>query len=54
MQSDLSSGGNDCLDGLESQEVGASSAVFVCLLVLSFNLAMWNADMKLENKVCDI
>ena len=48
MQSDLSSGCNDCLDGLESQEVDASSEVSVCLLVLSFYLAMWNADMKLE------
>ena len=48
MQSDLSSSGNDPLDGLESQEVDASSEVSVCLLVLSFYLAMWNADMKLE------
>ena len=48
MQSDLSSGGNDRLDGLKSEEVDASSAVSVCLLVLSFYLAMWNADMKLE------
>ena len=48
MQSVLSSGCNDCLDGLESQEVDASSEVSVCLLVLSFYLAMWNADMKLE------
>ena len=51
MQSDLSSGGNDRLDGLESQEVDASSEVSVCLLVLSFYLAMWNADMKLEKQV---
>ena len=54
MQSDLSrgggGGGNDRLDGLESQEVDASSEVSVCLLVLSFNLAMWNADMKLEKQ----
>ena len=42
------------LDGLESQEVGASSEVYVCLLVLSFYLAMCNADMKLEIEVCDI
>ena len=48
MQSDISSGGNDRLDGLESQEVDASSEVSVCLLVLSFYLAMWHADMKLE------
>ena len=48
MQSDLSRCGNDRLDGLESQEVEASSEVFVCLSVLSFYLAMWNADMKLE------
>ena len=50
MQSDLSSGGNDRLDGLESQEVDASSEVSVCLLVLSFYLALWNADMKLEKQ----
>ena len=50
MQSDLSSGGNDRLDGLESQEVEASSKVSVCLLVLSFYLAMLNADMKLEKQ----
>ena len=50
MQSDLSSGGNDRLDGLESQEGYASYEVSVCLLVLSFNLAMWNADMKLEKQ----
>ena len=31
MQRDLSSGGNDRLDGLESQEVDASSEVSVCL-----------------------
>ena len=48
MQSVLSSNGNDHVDGLESQEVDASSKVSVCLLVLSFYLAMWNADMKLE------
>ena len=48
MQSDLSSGVNDCLDGLESQEV--SSEVSVCLFVLSFYLAMWNSDMKLEKQ----
>ena len=48
MQSDLSSGGNDRLDGQKSEEVDASSAVSVSLLVLSFYLAMWNADMKLE------
>ena len=51
MQSDLSSSGNDRLDGLESQEVDASSEVSACLLVLSFYLAMWNADMKLEKQV---
>ena len=50
MQSDLFSGGNDRLDGLESQEVDASSEVSVCLLVLSFYPAMRNADMKLENQ----
>ena len=50
IQSDLSSGGNDRLDGLELQEVGASSEVSVCLSVLSFYLAMWNADMKLEKQ----
>ena len=50
MQSDLSSGGNDRLDGLESQEVDASSEVSVCLLVLSFYLAMWNAGMKIEKQ----
>ena len=48
---DLSRGGNDCLDGLESQEVEVSSEVSVCLSVLSFYLAMWNADMS---KVCGI
>ena len=47
---DLSRGGND-LDGLESQEVEASSEVSEYLLVLSFYLAMWNADMS---KVCGI
>ena len=51
MQSDLSSGGNDRLDGLESQEVDTSSEVSVCLLVLSFYLALWNADMKLKRSV---
>ena len=40
MQSDLSSDVNDRLDGLESQEVDASSEVSLCLLVLSFYLAM--------------
>ena len=50
MRSDLSSGGNDRLDGLESQEVDASSEVSVCLLVFSFYLAMWNADIKLEKQ----
>ena len=50
MQSDLSSGGNDRLDGLESQEVDTSSEVSVCLFVLSFYLAMWNANMKLEKQ----
>ena len=50
MQSDLSSGGNNRLDGLESQEVDASSEVSVCLLVLSFCRAMWNADIKLEKQ----
>ena len=50
MKSDLSSGGNGRLDGIESQEVDASSEVSVCLLVLSFYLAMWNADMKLEKQ----
>ena len=39
MQKDLSSGGNDGLDGLESQEVDVSSEVSVCLLP-SFYLAM--------------
>ena len=50
MQRDLSRGGNDRLDGLESQEVDASSEVSVCLLVHSFHLAMWNTDMKLEKQ----
>ena len=50
MQSDLSRGGNDCLDGLELQEVKACSEVTVCLSVLSFYLTMWNADMKLEKQ----
>ena len=48
MQSDLSRGGNDRLDSLESQEVEASSEVSVCLSVLHFYLAIWNTDMKLE------
>ena len=47
MQSDLSRGVNDCLDDIESQEVEASPEVAVCLLLLSFYLAMLNADMKL-------
>ena len=38
------------LDGLESQEVDTSSEVSVCPLVLSFYLAVWNADMKLEKQ----
>ena len=50
MQNDLSRCGNDCLDGLESQEVDASSEVCVCLSVLSFYLAMWNADIELEKQ----
>ena len=50
MQSEISRGGNDRLDGLESQEVEASSGVSVCLSVLSFYLAMWNADTKLEKQ----
>ena len=50
MQSDLSSDGNNRLDGLESQEVEASSEVSVCLLVFSFYQAMWNADIKLERQ----
>ena len=50
MQSDLSRGSNDRLDGLATQEVEASSEVSVCLSVLSFYLAMWNADMKLEKQ----
>ena len=50
MQSDLSSGGNDRLDGIEPQEMHASSEVFVCLLVLSLYLALWNADVKLEKQ----
>ena len=50
MQSDLSRGSNDRLDGLESQEVDASSKVSVCFLVLSFYLAIWNANMKLEKQ----
>ena len=50
MQSDLSSSSNDRLDGIEWQEVDASSEVSTCLLVLSFYLAMCNADMKLEKQ----
>ena len=50
MQSDLSSDGNDRLYGVESQEVDASSEASVCLFVLSFYLAMWNADLKLEKQ----
>ena len=41
---------SDCLDGLESQILDATSEVSVCLLVLSFYLAMWNADMKHEKQ----
>ena len=48
MQSYLSRDGNERLDGIESQEVEASSAVSVCLSVLSFYLAICNADIKLE------
>ena len=40
MQSDLSSGGNDRLDGIESQEVDASFEVSVCLSVLSVYLGV--------------
>ena len=50
MQSDLTSDGKDRIDGIESQGVSASSEVSICLLVLSFYLAMWNADMKLEKQ----
>ena len=50
MQSDLSSGGNDRLEGIESQEVVVSSEVSICLLVLTVYLAMWNADVKLEKQ----
>ena len=50
MQKDLSRGGNDRLDGLESQEVDVSPEVSVWLSVLSFYLAMWNADTKLEKQ----
>ena len=50
MQSDLSRGGNDRLDGLATQEVEVSSEVSVCLSILSFYLTMWNADMKLEKQ----
>ena len=38
------------LDGLEWQEMDAFSEVSVCLFVLSFYLAMWNADMKFEKQ----
>ena len=48
MLSDIARGGNDRLDGLESQKVEASSEVSECFSVLSFYLAMWNADMKLK------
>ena len=52
---DLSRGGSDRLDNLESQEVRVSSEVSICLSVLSFYLAMWNADMKpMKIKVCGI
>ena len=52
MQNNLSRSGtcNDRLEGLELQEVEASSEVSVCLIVLSFYLAMWNADMELEKQ----
>ena len=50
MQNDLSRGGNDRLYCLESQEVDVSSEVSVCLSVLSFYLAMWNADIELEKQ----
>ena len=50
MQSDLSSCGNNRLDGLKFQEVDASSEVSVCFLVLGFYLAIWNAVMKLEKQ----
>ena len=50
MQSDLSRGVNDRIDSLEPQGVDASSEVSVCLSVLSFYLAMYNADMKLEKQ----
>ena len=50
MQSDLSRGSNDRLDGLELQEVEASSEVSVCLSELCFYLAMCNADRKLEKQ----
>ena len=36
MQSDLCSGGNDRLDGIELQEVDASSEASVCLSYLAF------------------
>ena len=44
MQSDLSSGGNDRLDGLESQEVDTSSEVS------GFYIALWKADMKIKKQ----
>ena len=51
MQSDLSRGANDRLDGLESQEVEASSEVFVYLSVLSVNqLCGMHVYMKLEKQ----
>ena len=50
MQSHLSRVCNDRLDGLASQKVEASSEVPVCLSVLSFYLAMWSADKKLEKQ----
>ena len=48
MLNDIARGGNDRLDGLESQKIEASSEVSECFSVLSFYLAMWNADMKLK------
>ena len=36
MQNDLSGGGNDRLDGLESEDMDFSSEAAVCLSVLSF------------------
>ena len=46
MQNDLSRGGYDQLDGLESPEVDFFSYVSVCLSVISFYLAMWNAETR--------